>query len=160
MFKKGDKVISREVGSWTDGLVGKVVNDPRRGHNCDVLVEFNEKEAATKGHDAERKLSARQKQNRWFIDAFEVSLYEEPKGTITIGTPTLADDLRLTPQSRKILAHLLQGKSISPSESERVYQIYRLSDCVLKIRRAGYNVETEMSVDETGHKYGRYKLAA
>lgn len=77
---------------------------------------------------------------------------------MTLGTPNLAADLRLPPQARKVLAHLLTGKSISDLECSTVYRIKRLSDCILKIRRAGYNVATLMREDEGGAKYARYKL--
>lgn len=78
---------------------------------------------------------------------------------LTLGTPTLASDLKLPPQARKILAHLKQGKTITPVEALIVYNIYRLSDCIMKIRRAGHDVQMEMRQDEQGHKYARYKLA-
>lgn len=80
--------------------------------------------------------------------------------TMILGTPTLADDLNLPPQARKILAHLLKGKTITPMESQIVYSIYRLSDCIFKIRKAGYEVKMEQCEDEQGHKYGKYKLDA
>lgn len=43
-------------------------------------------------------------------------------------------------------------------ESVTVYNIYRLSDVIFKIRRAGHAVKTEMRQDECGHKYARYSL--
>jgi hypothetical protein len=78
--------------------------------------------------------------------------------TFTIGTSNFARDLKLAPQPRKILAHLLQGKDITSATSMLVYHIPRLSDCILKIRRAGYNVVTEMKEDEVGGQYGSYRL--
>jgi helix-turn-helix protein len=80
-------------------------------------------------------------------------------GIITLGTTTLASDLRLPPQPRKILAHLEQGKGITPSKALTIYSIYRLSDCIFKIRNAGHDVITENRVDEQGHKYAKYYLA-
>jgi hypothetical protein len=50
--------------------------------------------------------------------------------TLTIGTPNLANDLSLSPQVRKILAHLLTGKTITNNESMLVYHVSRLSDVV------------------------------
>jgi hypothetical protein len=79
--------------------------------------------------------------------------------TMTLGTTTLASDLRLPPQARKILAHLEAGKTITPAKSLTIYSIYRLSDCILKIRRAGHCVITENRQDEQGHKYAKYRLA-
>jgi hypothetical protein len=78
--------------------------------------------------------------------------------TITLGTPSLATDLSLPPQARKILSHLEKGKSITPMEAMIVYHISRLSDCIFKIRNAGYNVECETRKDEVGAKYARYTL--
>lgn len=78
--------------------------------------------------------------------------------TLTIGTPSFADDLRLPPQARKILAHLKEGNTITNAESMLVYHIYRLSDCILKIRRAGYDVDMTVKQDRVGGKYASYKL--
>lgn len=78
--------------------------------------------------------------------------------TITIGTPNLANDLRLPPQARKILAHLLTGKTITNNESMLVFHVFRLSDVILKIRRAGYNVSMTLKKDGVGGQYASYKL--
>lgn len=78
--------------------------------------------------------------------------------TLTLGTPTLADDLKLTPQARKILAHLKQGKTITPLKAQGIYGISRLSDAIFKIRNGGYVVVCEQAEDEAGHRYGRYYL--
>lgn len=78
---------------------------------------------------------------------------------MTLGTNTLASDLRLPPQPRKILAHLEAGKTITPSKALTIYSIYRLSDCIFKIRAAGHYVITENCVDEQGHKYAKYRMA-
>jgi hypothetical protein len=80
--------------------------------------------------------------------------------TLTLGVPTLADDLRLKPQARKILAHLRAGKSITPMEALTVYSIFRLAASIFEIRKLGYNVETDVREDEQGHKYARYTLPA
>lgn len=78
--------------------------------------------------------------------------------TIIIGTPSLADDLNLSPQCRKILAHLLTGRTITNNESMLVYHVARLSDVVFKLRNAGYDIEMTMKVDGVGGKYASYKL--
>lgn len=78
--------------------------------------------------------------------------------TMTLGVTSLASDLKLPPQARKILAHLEAGKAITPSKALTIYSIYRLSDCIFKIRNAGHAVETENRVDEQGHKYAKYYL--
>jgi hypothetical protein len=68
--------------------------------------------------------------------------------------------INLSPQQRTILSHLTRGQSISNMEALIVYNISRLSDVVLKLRRKGFNVETDVRVDNAGHRYSRYTLAA
>lgn len=75
-------------------------------------------------------------------------------------SPSIADDLRLKPQARKILRHLRSGKTISPLEAQNVYGVYRLAASIFDIRQLGYNVKTVRKQDEAGHKYARYSLAA
>jgi DNA invertase Pin-like site-specific DNA recombinase len=78
--------------------------------------------------------------------------------TMTMGKPTIANDLKLGKQCKTILAHLEKGKSISLMESLMVYQISRLSDVIFKLRNAGHDVGTEMRVAESGKEYARYSL--
>lgn len=78
---------------------------------------------------------------------------------MTLNGSTLANDLLLPPQAKTILRHLEKGKTITPLESLMVYSISRLSDCILKIRDAGHDVQMLMCKDERGHKYGKYSLA-
>lgn len=68
--------------------------------------------------------------------------------------------ISLSPQQKTILGHLSKGKSISNMEALVVYNISRLSDVVLKLRRKGYSVVTDVRTDNAGHKYSRYTLAA
>ena len=77
---------------------------------------------------------------------------------MTIGNSTLANDLKLPPQAKTILRHLEKGKSITPMESLIVYGIYRLSDCIFKLRNAGHDILTADRTDERGKKYGEYRL--
>jgi hypothetical protein len=77
---------------------------------------------------------------------------------MTLGNSTLANDLKLPPQAKTVLRHLEKGKTISPLEALMVYGIYRLSDCIFKIRNAGHDVHTHDRVDERGRKYGEYQL--
>jgi len=72
----------------------------------------------------------------------------------------LVKALSLSPQQKTILGHLSRKQSISNMEALIVYNISRLSDVVLKLRRKGFNVETEVRVDNAGHKYSRYSLVA
>jgi hypothetical protein len=79
---------------------------------------------------------------------------------ISLGVPSIADDLRLKPQARKVLAHLRAGKSISPLEAQNVYAVYRLAASIYEIKNAGYKIAKVIKQDEAGHKYARYSLAA
>lgn len=78
---------------------------------------------------------------------------------LTMTMPTVADDLRITPQARKVLKHLKDGKSITPMEALVVHNISRLASCIEEIRnKAGYTVNTELRRDDAGHRYARYVL--
>lgn len=70
----------------------------------------------------------------------------------------LTKAINLSPQQKTILQHLMKGQTISNVESLIVYNISRLSDVILKLRRKGFPVETEVRVDNMGHKYSRYSL--
>lgn len=76
----------------------------------------------------------------------------------TLGTPSIAVGVGLKPQARKILAHLLAGKPITPLKAQTVYGVYRLAASIHELRKAGYRVESVQCVDEGGHKYARYSL--
>lgn len=81
--------------------------------------------------------------------------------TLTLGVPnSIADDLRLKPQARKILSHLKQGRTISPLEAQTVYGVFRLAASIYEIRQAGYRINAQNKQDEAGHKYARYSMAA
>jgi hypothetical protein len=67
--------------------------------------------------------------------------------------------INLSPQQKTILGHLSSKRSISNMEALIVYNISRLSDVVLKLRRKGFEVQTEVRTDNAGHKYSRYTLA-
>jgi Helix-turn-helix domain len=75
------------------------------------------------------------------------------------GSHSIATTLKLAPQPRTILAHLLKGNDISGNESMITFGIYRLSDCIMKIRNAGYDIVTDMRTDPVGRRYARYSLA-
>jgi len=75
-------------------------------------------------------------------------------------TPSIADDLRLTPQAKTVLVHLKTRQHISPAEALIVYGISRLASCIHEIRRrAGYSVACDIRRDAQGHKYANYRLA-
>jgi hypothetical protein len=77
---------------------------------------------------------------------------------MTLGTPNLANDLSLSPQCRKILAHLERYQDITNNASFITYHVSRLSDVIMKLRDAGYDIRTTMKVDGVGGKYASYKL--
>lgn len=72
---------------------------------------------------------------------------------------SLARDISLKPQTRTILAHLQRSGSISPMESWGVYGIMRLAAAIHDIRRAGYEVSTDIRKDAARHTYARYSMA-
>lgn len=81
--------------------------------------------------------------------------------TFTIGSNAdLCTDINLPPQQRVILQHLKEGKNITQMKAMGVYHIPRLSDVILKLRRKGYDVRTEMCEDEVGGQYASYYLGA
>lgn len=72
--------------------------------------------------------------------------------------PSIAKDLKLTPQAKTVLRHLNAGKAISPMNALMVYGISRLASCIHEIRKAGYVVTMIQKRDEQGHKYARYSF--
>lgn len=79
---------------------------------------------------------------------------------MTMARPSIADDLRLTPQAKTVLSHLKRRKHISPTEALAVYSISRLASCIHEIRKVGYDVRKEMKQDDRGHRYAKYSLRA
>lgn len=75
---------------------------------------------------------------------------------MTTYVPSIAVDLRLTPQARTILAHLKRHGDVTPMKALTVYGISRLASCIHEIRKAGYSVKTEVAFDDMGGKYGQY----
>jgi hypothetical protein len=95
----------------------------------------------------------------WYVSVDDLEKVRDE--SISLGvSQSIADDLKLFPQTRKVLAHLEAGKSISPLEAQNVYGIYRLAGRIHELRRAGYQVRMERREDEMGHRYGRYFLAS
>lgn len=158
-FKIGDVVkVAREDDEtyWTHGLTGIVVATQHdRCSGLDVLVEFNTKDAKDQGHND----AGGTDDNRWWIRPACLDLVTDE---LTIGAVRAPGHghFRDGSQVSTVLAHLLRGKSITNNESMLVYGIYRLSDCIHKIREAGYDVLTDIKTDEVGRKYSSYHLAA
>lgn len=58
-----------------------------------------------------------------------------------------------------VLAHLKSGKSITGMQAIDLFDYYRLSDGILKLREAGYKIETRMLKNpKTGTRYGEYHM--
>jgi hypothetical protein len=76
----------------------------------------------------------------------------------TMTRPSVAGDLRLTPQAKTVLRHLIAGKRITPMKALVIYGISRLASCIHEIRRVGYCVDCTMNSDEQGHRYASYMM--
>lgn len=80
--------------------------------------------------------------------------------TITLGVrPSIADDLNLYPNDRKVLAHLSAGNTLTKLEAQSVYGNWSVAGSIFRLRAAGYKVKTKLCHDATGHRYARYSLA-
>jgi hypothetical protein len=66
----------------------------------------------------------------------------------------------LEPLPARILKHLRARKSISPMEALASYGTTRLAAAIFKLRRAGFDITTQINHDQAGHGYARYTLAA
>ena len=64
-----------------------------------------------------------------------------------------------TTQDQTILNHLKSGRSITSAEAVRLYNCYRLSANIERLRKAGYNIVThyEKNSRSTG-RHARYEL--
>jgi Helix-turn-helix domain len=72
--------------------------------------------------------------------------------------PSIARDLQLTPQAKKILGHLQEHGTITPLKAERVYGCRRLAARIFELKEAGYKVDRAIKFDEAGQSYGHYTL--
>jgi helix-turn-helix protein len=127
------------------GMVGKAVEDSMNGKEF-TAIEF----------DTPKDYMWGDKDNRWYV--YNSKLKAVKSDTLTLGTPTLADDLRLGNQCRKILAHLLRYGEVTNNAAFITYHVSRLSDVIMKLRRAGYDITTEMKKDGVGGQYAKYLL--
>ena len=64
----------------------------------------------------------------------------------------------MTPQHKKIMNHLTEGKHLTIVEAMHVYRIYNLKARIEELRRMGNDILTVMCHDETGKRYARYQL--
>jgi hypothetical protein len=147
---------------WTFGHIGKVLVS-KRLRDCDdglnILVEFPDAEGRGHGDPGDDARPDYRIQNRWWLNENVLDVVS-PDELVLGSAPFETKHFRAGSQTSTILAHLLKGKSITNNESMLVYGIYRLSDCVHKIREAGFDVITALKQDEVGRKYSSYSLAA
>ncbi|MGZ2448520.1 hypothetical protein ACVIRO_001274 [Rhizobium ruizarguesonis] len=68
----------------------------------------------------------------------------------------------LTPQCRKLYKHLQSRKAhgVSQMEAMLLLRIAALPRRISDLEEAGIEISRERKVDETGHAYVRYSLAA
>ena len=64
-----------------------------------------------------------------------------------------------TTQDQTILNHLQSGRSITAVEAVRLYNCYRLSANIERLRKAGYNIVTHYERNKSGiGRHARYEL--
>lgn len=146
-LKVGDRVKVIGVQDLARELVGKIgeVFDFDLGEPC---VDFGTSYGEWNGWSTGTRTHC------WMFEPGKLALVSDT-------VPTIASDLKLTPQARTILEHLKRRQHISPAEADRVYGITRLASCIHEIRRkAGYPVKTTVKRDDVGHKYANYALLA
>ncbi len=151
MFKPGDLVRAKQTyksrfgnheNHFTEGCLYEVTDFHFDGEWVSVMVKADD-EGVPNG------ITYREKTDPFF------ELASQPMGV----PPSIADELTLKPQARKILAHLKKGLSISPLEAQTVYGVFRLAASIFELRQAGYKIRSNIRQDEAGHKYARYALA-
>lgn len=62
-------------------------------------------------------------------------------------------------QTKKILAHLKSGKTITPLEALAEFGCLRLSGRIYDLRRDGHQIETNRITTKSGKTIAQYKLA-
>lgn len=71
---------------------------------------------------------------------------------------TIVNEVSLEPLPRSILQHIRKRGSISTMEAMVNYGTLRLAAAVEELRRAGYEIATELRTDEAGKRYSRYSM--
>ena len=62
-------------------------------------------------------------------------------------------------QDQTILNHLKSGKTITPMDAVKYYDIYRLSANIERLRKAGYDIVTHYERNNSGiGRHARYEL--
>ena len=141
MIKTGDNV--RIVSDVFDayGSIGRVVKD--RFHGCVYRSPYNEVEIAV-GNKGD----------------WSCHLYLDSE---LVRVPSFADELRLKPSTRKVLAYLRRNKTITPEQSRSHVGVPRLSAAIFDLRNIGFRItshDIRRSHFFTGAKYKqtRYEL--
>lgn len=152
-FKVGDLVTAVNTeDEWCEGMTGTIVEIDKRAPSI-YRVDFGP-QAKYRGHDGGARDG-----NTWWLRS---GVLKPAEDVLTLGNTEefTTKHFRAGSQTSRILAHLLKGKSITQGECNLVYGgTWRLSDIILKIRKAGFEVATTMKEDEAGHEYASYSLA-
>ena len=61
-------------------------------------------------------------------------------------------------QANNILAHLLEGHSITPLDALQQYGCFRLAPVIHVLRKQGYSISTSMISSKRGTSFASYKL--
>jgi len=61
-------------------------------------------------------------------------------------------------QSEKILAHLKQGKTLTPLQALTQFHCLRLGARILELRQAGYRIATEWRTLSSGKRIAEYRM--
>lgn len=64
----------------------------------------------------------------------------------------------MSSQSGRILAHLLEGNTVTPLQAIGVFGAYRLAARIKELRNAGHKIKTTMKRDPVGRPYAEYSL--
>lgn len=59
-------------------------------------------------------------------------------------------------QIKRVLLHLLTGKSITPLDALNLYGCFRLGAIIFVLRKNSYNIQTK--INENGKRYAIYTL--
>lgn len=62
-----------------------------------------------------------------------------------------------TSKTSRLLLFLKKGGTVTPKQAWKFWGLYRLADSVLKLRRRGYSIVTEI-VRKKGDNYARYSI--
>jgi hypothetical protein len=63
-----------------------------------------------------------------------------------------------TSKHKEIEKHLLRGESLTGLQAIDLYQVYRLSSVINRLRKKGHQIETILIEKEDGTIYGKYLI--